>query len=330
MSFYNTNNISTTTVSTNFFQLSNTTNSSRLSPCTTISISTSEMSVINMPISILTILSNVLFCYRIYKTPRQHNSSIILTVNFSITLILIGLFSLFIIFPFDHPKGVIGSIDVFNAVWSFSFAALPTTVTTINVERYFAINRRESYKKHSTPVKMRLIVLFIWIYLLIWVAVTVYFFKHVENVKGNKWNIQHVFYTVFFIIHVWIIIFSTPLLYLIIRHVKGLRERAQVNDEIEGRDKHFIAIMMLNIFYSGVWIVFLLSPFTTMDCMSTRYIYVLPVTCFTHTIYLHPILSACIHFKHLKNRFCNCRCFPDGSRPDDGENLYNPQAYEEI
>ena len=330
MSFYNTNNISTTTVSTNFVQLSNATNF-----CALFSIQHLEaISITNVVASILTILTNVLYCYRIYKKPRQHKYSIILTVNCHITLILIGLFSLFIFFPFDHPKGVIGSMDVFNAIWSFSFAALLTTITAVFVERYFAINRREYYKKHSTPVKMGFIVLFIWLYLLIWVVVMVYFFKHVENIKVNEWNIQHVLYIIFISIHVCALNFSTPLLYLIRRHVKGLRERSPINDEMEIRDKQFIAGITINIFASGTWILWILILPFTIDCTSKDSVviyYTLPLACFMYTIGLkNPILNVCIYFKHLKNRFCKCRCLPDGSRPDDGEYQINQQDYEEI
>ena len=88
-------------------------------------------------------------------------------MNFSTTMIFIGLFVPFAIplYP-DHPKGLIGSIDVFNAMNSFELSAPFTNVTAITVERYFAISRREFHKEHCTPVKMGFIVLFIWLYLL--------------------------------------------------------------------------------------------------------------------------------------------------------------------
>ena len=173
MHFYNNNNNNNnnnnkinisfpTTSASTFVQqeiLSNATNSSVLPEC--FFQSTLKSPILNFCAvaiaSTLTITANVLFCFAVYKKPRLHNPSMILSVNFYITWIITSLINPFIMISPDWPTGLIGKIDIdaFNALWSFAIVAPFATLTAMAFERYFVTNRRSFYKMIRTLFTMQ-------------------------------------------------------------------------------------------------------------------------------------------------------------------------------
>ena len=351
MYFYNKSSISfsTTMISTTTFdihQISNVSNatnsSSALPPKCNSNLSYSFISLFCIP----AVFTNILFCLAVYKRPRLHNSSMILTVNLSITIILASLFIPFTFPFFGQPAALIGMIDIFNVVWSFAVVAPFTTTTVIAFERYLVINRRDFYNKHCTPFKMGFIVLLIWIYSLIWVAVMVYFFKHVEYVETYEFDAQYVLHTIFIWMHVCVPLFVTPILYYFIqRRVKWLRNCARtleapsiIRNQMEAREKKFTRSMMtLSVILFIVWIFIYFSTILYNGCILNKIDVVnffLPISLYCHSyFYFAGNREFQLYLKDLQNQFCIwiCRRSQINLRTgEEVENLSNPQETNDI
>ena len=128
MNFYNKSSISfsTTMISTTTFdihQISNVSNATNSSSALPQKCNPKPLSHLFIPIIVPIIFTNILFCLAVYKRPRLHNSSMILTVNLAITIILASLFIPFTFPFFDQPAALIGMRDIFNVIWSFAVVA---------------------------------------------------------------------------------------------------------------------------------------------------------------------------------------------------------------
>ena len=166
MSLYNESNITFSTIATTFVQqqqlLTNATNSSTSSECPSTYVHVLTFAIYGI---LIIVPLNGYFCYTVYKRPRLHNLSMVLSVKFSITAIIIFLFKpIAIYFEFEFIY--------LNAMETFSIVDILTTLTAISIERYLATNRPKFYKKHRTPVKMGFVVSIILIYSSIWLLLS--------------------------------------------------------------------------------------------------------------------------------------------------------------
>lgn len=254
-------------------------------------------------ICILSVLINVLFCFAVYKRPRLHNLSMILLVNFYITGTTICLFASFIIsFP-GHP---VGSSNTPNAFWSFAAVGPFTNIIAIAIERYFATNRPDFYKRNRTPCKMGLIVSIIWIY-----SVGLAAIMASKIVQRCNRSIGYAFVG-FNVVPSSTIVFT--LYYLIRRRVRWLRECAHIStettplvNEMEEREKAFTdSIMKVGVIVFALWVIILVYTSLNDKCV-IKIIYLLntclPLSCLLNSI---PFSYGNWEFrKYLKYQCCD-------------------------
>ena len=194
--------------------------------------------------------------------------------------------------------------------------------------------------KNRTPFKMGLIVLSIWTYSLIWVAVIVYCFKNVENVETDNWNEQKIFLVIFILIHVLIpFIIISILYYFIRRHVEVMRESARssggapsaIEIEMAGREKRFTnSLMIMNVFLFVIWVLFLLLIPLYYKCMLMMIHGInlcSAVSCVCNTLYFH--YNNKMIGMRVRNLLKQC-CISRSSLNNSGSEVENPTNPQEI